>query len=233
MKVGTYEGRNGCLNMLVYGVSGVGKTVFAATAPEPLFLDMEGGLLSVAGSRVDRVEVKNYGDLKEAYRFLKAGEHKYASAVLDSLTELEKIVMGSVLAETGREAPRHKEWNLWTARMRDIIRAFRDLPLNTIMTALEAEIKDEATGAVMRRPAMPGRFGFELAGYFDLVLYLYVEQDRASSNFLRHLRTVGDEHLVAKDRFGKLPPIIEPDFALIYQTIHNQKKVRRLRKAAR
>jgi hypothetical protein len=186
MEVGTYEGKNGYLNMLVYGASGAGKTVFAATAPEPLFLDMEGGLLSVAGSRVDRIEIKSLADLKEAYRHLKGGEHKYATV---------------------------------------------DLPMNVVMTALEAEIKDEVSGAVARRPAMPGRLGFELAGYFDLVLYLYLEHDRERDAFVRRLRSVGDERLVAKDRFGKLPPVIEPSFPLLYHAIFNQRKVRRLRKA--
>ena len=232
MEVTPYEPKNGFLNMLVYGASGTGKTVFAATSPTPLFLDMEGGLLSVAG-RVDRAEIKSFGDLKEAYRYLKAGEHKYATVVLDSLTELEKIVMGAVLAEAGCEVPRHGEWNLWTTRMRDIVRAFRDLPMNVVMTALEAEIKDEVSGAVMKRPAMPGRFGFELAGYFDLVLYLSLEREAESGTPVRHVRTVGDERLVAKDRFGKLPPFIESSFPLIYHAIFNQKKVRRLRKAAR
>jgi hypothetical protein len=117
--------------------------------------------------------------------------------------------------------------------MRDIVRAFRDLPMNVVMTALEAEAKDEVSGAIMRRPAMPGRFGFELPGYFDLVLYLYAERDPENGGAARYLRTVGDQHLIAKDRTGKLPPLVEPSFPLIYHAIFNQKKVRRLRKAAR
>ena len=44
------------IKALVYGASGVGKTTFGATAPNPIFLSAEGGLLSVADKQFDYAE---------------------------------------------------------------------------------------------------------------------------------------------------------------------------------
>src|SRR5512140_3187219 len=91
----------GKLKMVVYGNSGVGKTVFASTAPKPLFLSVEAGLLSIAHKDIDVVEINSTEDLNGAFDLLKNGKHQYESVVLDSLTEMMKRHQDELLAKSG------------------------------------------------------------------------------------------------------------------------------------
>ena len=58
-------------NCLVYGESGIGKTVLCTTAPRPLIMSAEKGLLSIADTDVDIVEVSSLAEIKEVYNLLK------------------------------------------------------------------------------------------------------------------------------------------------------------------
>ena len=50
--------------LLIYGEAGVGKSSFAAAAPKPLFLDLEGG---IDGLDVPRIGISAYDELMEYY----------------------------------------------------------------------------------------------------------------------------------------------------------------------
>lgn len=72
--------------VLIYGFDGIGKTGFAAGAPDPLFLDANRGSHNYD---VQRVDVVDWGDVNE---WLVAVEQKAApcrTLVLDSITDLE------------------------------------------------------------------------------------------------------------------------------------------------
>ena len=60
-------------NVLVYGESGVGKTVFASTAPRPiLWLDSEGGTASISDKKgIDVARVTGLETYQEALLTLK------------------------------------------------------------------------------------------------------------------------------------------------------------------
>lgn len=72
---GPEEGAN--LNILVYGESGVGKTQLAGTAQdyEPtqdvLFIDIEGGTLTLKNKPIDVVTINSFDDMKLIYEWLK------------------------------------------------------------------------------------------------------------------------------------------------------------------
>jgi len=78
--------------VLVYGISGVGKTAWAATAPNPGFVACEtghgSGLLTVADKGLDYVEPTNLDDL-EAIAKGSVFKDK-ATIVLDSLSDMER-----------------------------------------------------------------------------------------------------------------------------------------------
>ena len=68
MQIKTFKPADHKIKALVYGRSGSGKTMFGGTAPKPLILSAENGLLSLAtsGLQVDTVEIKSLANLKEA-----------------------------------------------------------------------------------------------------------------------------------------------------------------------
>lgn len=56
---------------IVYGGAGVGKTRLCATAPRPIIISAEEGLLSLSDVDCAFVEIKSLKDLDDAYKQLR------------------------------------------------------------------------------------------------------------------------------------------------------------------
>jgi len=74
--------------MLIYGQSGVGKTVFASTWPKPVFLDADKGLLSVRRP-VLRWEVNTWRDLQYGVAWLLKNRDQYETIIVDTVNEVQ------------------------------------------------------------------------------------------------------------------------------------------------
>lgn len=85
----------------IYGVESVGKTTFAANAPDPVFLDVEGGTHHIDAARV---EISSYAQLRGALAELLAGGHEFRSVVIDSADWTEKLLIEALLAETKKQS---------------------------------------------------------------------------------------------------------------------------------
>jgi len=214
------------LNILVYGQSGVGKTVFCSTAPNPLFLDAEGGLLSIKHS-VDFIKIDSLQKLREVYSFLREEKHNYQTVVIDSLTEVVKYVLDSIVQERNVELPTLREWGILSESIRKIVRLFRDLPMNLLVTCLTSEQKDESTGKIHINPSVFGKLEKELPAYFDIVLYMHSAKDPKTGEIKRGLLTESTEKYVAKDRSNKLDRVEVPDFQIIYDKIFQKEVIKR------
>ena len=224
------------INLLVYGNPGVGKTVLAGSAdavPElrpVLILDVEGGTFSIRERYpdVDVVRVQTWPDMQKVYDALYKMEHDYQTVVLDSLTEIQKFsmyrIMASVLKEhpdRDPEVPSIREWGKNIEQIRRLVRAFRDLPMNVVFTALAATDKDNKTGLVTTRPSLSGKLAMEVGGFVDILLYMYIK--RVDDDNQRLLLSAGTEGQIAKDRSDNLPPvIINPDMQTVYDHIFKE-----------
>jgi phage nucleotide-binding protein len=218
-------------NLMVYGDPGVGKTVLCGSASlvadmnPVLFVDMEGGTLSIRElyPNVDVVRVKNMIEMQEVYDALRKGETEYKTVVIDSLTELQKFSMGQVMLKVVEEDPDRdpdipslREWGKNLEQTRRFVRAFRDLPLNTLFTALANIDKDQKTGKILTRPGLTGKAANEVSGFLDIVLYMYLKEVDEEQH--RLLLTQKTDRVIAKDRSGKLPGILQNvDMAEIYR----------------
>lgn len=218
------------LNMLVYGDPGVGKTVLAGSASQVeamspvLFIDVEGGTMSLRNRYpdVEVVRVSSWSDMTSLYNDI-ANTDSYKTIVLDSLTEIQKFSMYNIMRDLvagdpdrDPDVPGIREWGKNSEQIRRFVRAFRDLSVNTIFTALSATDKDQKTGATLSRPYLSGKLASEVAGFLDIVCYMYVRV--VEGDVRRLMLTSGTDSCVAKDRSDSLPPILEePDM----KTIHN------------
>ena len=230
-------------NMLVFGDVGVGKTRLAGSSdavPEMrpvLYLDAEGGAFTLRNTypNTDVVRVTDWGELQPIYEELRAGTTDYRTVVVDSLTELQEMNMAQVMARLGERDPdRYEkqgeeiasmlEWQINSKKVRTLIRAFRDLPMTVIFTALMKEDKDKLTGRTVKRPNLPGKLAAAVAGMFDIVTYMYMQQipdpqDETKEIQGRLLLTEATDKVVAKDRSNKLPKpvMVFPTMADIYK----------------
>lgn len=192
-----------------------------------LFVDMEAGTFSLRASNpnVDTVKVANWSEMQEVYDTLYAGGHDYETVVLDSLTEIQKFNMYNIMQEVAAEnskmdidVPSMREWGRNLEQMRKFVRGFRNLPMNTIFTCLAKSDKNAMTGRIHKKPYLSGKLADEIAAFLDVVLYMYVKEMDGENQ--RYLLTASTEEIVAKDRSGALPQVVQnPNMADLYKMI--------------
>ena len=204
---------------LVYGRAGTGKTTLSATAPTPIILSAEAGLLSLRHHNIPVIEIKTIDDLTEAYAWAtEAAEAKqYATICLDSLSEIAEVVLSN--AKRTAKDPRQAYGEL-IERMNITIRSFRDLSgKHVYMSAKQEAIKDEIAGTTMYGPSMPGsKLGTQLAYLFDEVFRLGIGRTTDGVEY-RYLMTRPDFQSEAKDRSGCLDQMEQPDLTHIFNKI--------------
>jgi len=224
------------LNLLVYGEPGAGKTFLAGTAQDHattkpvLILDVEGGTTTLRHRPdIDVVQVRSFQQVLDIHSTLYHENNGfYKTVVIDSLTELQKLDMRDIMKELverrpdrDEDVPDVREWGKTGTHMRKIVRGFRDLPMNTILTALVEPFKD-STGKVVKYPNLPGKMRTELAGFFDVVGYLYTMPKEEGEDIGRIIQFVGTESLIAKDRTASLGNFMEePTIPAMFDLIHN------------
>ena len=212
------------LKVLVYGPAGAGKTVLCATTGgSPLIISAEAGLLSLREHAIPVITVTNIEDVHEAYRFVKeSSEAKpFDWICLDSISEIAEQVLS---AEKKATRDPRQAYGALQEQMGDLLRAFRDLPgRNVYMSCKMERTKDDATGAMLYGPAMPGqRLGQQVPYLFDEVFAYRVEKDPEGQP-QRWLQTQRDFQFEAKDRSGALDPFESPSLGAIAAKIVNPK----------
>lgn len=222
--------------VLVYSEAGAGKTILCATAPRPVILSAESGLLSLSPQNITRVygagrpditydipvlEIGTIQQLVEAYQMFanpanRMREH-CQTLCLDSLSEMAERMIASL--KLSYKDPRQAYGEL-IDRMLEVVRNFRDLPgYNVYMSAKMEYAKDEATGAMKFTASMPGtKLGPQLPYLFDEVFRL--GRGEAQGIRYRFLQTDGDSQYVGKDRSGALAFMEEPHLGKVFDKIN-------------
>ena len=226
------------MNLLIYGEPGSGKTYFGGTAVDHpstgplLVVDVEGGTATLRGKNVDVVQVRTMSQIEDIHKELANDTTNYYKTVfIDSLTELQKLDMRTVMMEqwnkkpdtTDIYVPSQREWGKSGERVRMVVRAFRDLKMNTIVSALLNSDKDDKTGLVSYYPSLPGKLRSEIPGFFDIVglLTTYTHTDDGVVTIDRQLQVVKTERVSAKDRFSALGTIVQkPTVPMLWDMIH-------------
>ena len=204
------------IKVLVHGPAGAGKTMLCGTTEAPtVIISAEAGLLSLRNTDIPVIEVATLQDVQDAYQFIteSADAKDFKWVCLDSISEIAEVVLANEKKAT--KDPR-QAYGALQEHMATLIRAFRDLPgRNVYFSCKQERQKDEASGANLYYPSMPGqKLGQGLAYYFDEVFALRVEKD-ADGNPYRALQTSRDFNYEAKDRSGALDMFEPPSLAAI------------------
>jgi len=214
MKLTTTQQRLTHLNILVYGESGAGKTYLCSTAPKPLIISAEAGLLSLSDFNIDVFEIEKRKDCDEIYDFLTLSKDskKYDTICIDSISEIAEVLLTD---EKKRTKDARQAYGVMNDEMQIVVRGFRDLPYHVYFTAKNKKIEDGGTGAIFHQPSLPGKAMLDnLPYFFDMVFKLDFGKKDDGKSF-RYLSTSGGRFHVAKDRSGKLLPMEKPDLTYI------------------
>ncbi len=211
---------------IVYGGAGVGKTRLCATAPKPLLISAEQGLLSLSEVDVPYIEVTSLEELDEAYNMVKkdAGQ-TYQTIGLDSLSEIAEVLIS-------KELPKHKDgrqaYAALAQAMLPMLKKFRDLKnVNTIFTCKRIDIKDDESGTVSTELLLPGNvLGYQVPYIVDELFYMDIDRKG-----IPWLQTKPSRRIFAKDRSGALDPNGEfakdassvPNLAVLFKKIADKK----------
>lgn len=201
----TNEVRTNGIKIILYGISGAGKTSLLATVPRIIIVSAEKGLLSIAGTGIPVLEIESYEDLEEAYNWLinPANSHHFDSIGLDSLSEIGEVVLAK--AKTVYKDQRQAYTDLADKTV-GLIKKFRDIQgKNVILVCKVENYKEDLTGAVKYFPSMPGtKLTNRIPYLVDEVFYLGMKTDLQSGKTTRYIQTQPDHQVIAKDRSGRL-----------------------------
>lgn len=200
----------------LYGASGIGKTRLQATAPEPIVLSAESGLLSLRKEKIAYIDISNYKALTEAYVWAtSSGEAKRFKTIgLDSLSEIAEVVLAHELGKTNDPRRAYGETQ---QQMYKMIRNFRDIPGKHVVMICK-EFFQEVGLAKCAMPLMPSeKLQLQVPYFFDLVLHMYVGNDPTNGKQYTALHTQSNLNWIAKDRSGTLDAIEYPDLNNVFK----------------
>lgn len=214
------------INMLVYGVGGVGKSTFASTFPKPLMFDFENGAkyFNQRGINIDVIKMDKWFSLEEKKKLLEIVKD-YETLIFDPIGEaMDKLIHSSEINGTKyRQSDGSLTMNGWGKvkdEMRTMLKWARDTGKHIVIIAHDDnEPVAGSEGMVKKVPLIATKLGAELVNMVDIVGYLDIINLKEGEE-KRVLRiNSADSGYIAKDRTGTLEKFVKPDFEYIYNQI--------------
>lgn len=204
---------------LVYGRSEAGKTWLARTAPAPIILSAESGLLSLRDVDLPVIEIKSVAEFEAAHSWLagSAEARQFHTVYVDSISEIAEIILTNAKATS--KDPRQAYGEL-LERAASLVKDYRDLPNKHVVMVAKQEVHtDEVTKMTSYGPSMPGsKLSPAMPYLFDEVFRLAVGFNAQGVKY-RYIQTQSDLQYDAKDRSGSLDAIEPPDLSHIFNKI--------------
>jgi hypothetical protein len=189
------------LSLLVYGSSKAGKSTLTSTVPLPaMVMDAEGSwkFIDEAGFRsgvklrkrawdpsreplpdhdgtwdILHVKVTSWLAMQQCYVALTQQEHRFASLVLDSITEVQRRCKRNIAPVSTQMQQQH--WGQLLDQMDGLIRGYRDLTLLDNSIRCVVLVSEMAMKDGKWRPYMQGAIRDTLPYLVDICGYLYTE----------------------------------------------------------
>ena len=209
--------------IMIYGSEGVGKSTFAALAPNPVFVQTEDGLSEIDCSKFPLA--KSFDDVVLQLQAVRDEQHDYGTVVIDSLDWLERLVWDRVCADYGGKSIEKADggygkgyvhaltyWRQIVSLLNDI-RARKGMAVILIAHAAVERFEDPEHAAYDRyTPRLHKKACSLVCEWVDAVLFasrrMRVDSTTGKAAPVgadggeRILRTNGSPACIAKNRFG-------------------------------
>ncbi len=195
---------------VVYGPPGSGKTPLLNTAPRPLLLACEPGLLSMRNSTVPTYQGFDVASIDGFFKwFFNSEETKnFDTIAIDSISQMADIYLQQALKENKHGLKAYGE--MATLTMNVLRQLYYTRNKHTYLIAKEAANDDN--GIKYRKPYMPGQqLPVELPHLFDEILHLGI-QNMPGVGTHKAFRCQASIDTLARDRTGQLAEFEPPEF---------------------
>lgn len=218
------------MKLIVFGRSGVGKTVFSCGSQffRTFVFDVDDGTVAAKmhpRTRRDQVDVwpiRTQEDFDEAFVWFCQHVQHYGLAVVDTATELQQQVIREACVRRKQLTPDQQCWGMALAKMEAVASGFHHLPCHVVWTCHEIEREDPEQHRVMFKPSFQGAFQVSYAKHFSAILRLCLQdfavsgvdgagQPTVQYQTHRLLHCDGSQLTHAKNRGGALPEWETPD----------------------
>jgi len=205
---------------LIYGPAGTGKTPLLNTAPRPLLLACEPGLLSMKGSTIPTWEAYTAARIDEFFRwFLNSAEAKnYDTLGVDSTSQMADIYL-----QEAKKTIKHglQQYGVMAENTITQLRQLYFMRDKHMYLIAKEEIIN-INNIQMRRPYFPGQqLNADVPYLFDCIIHLNKVPIPGIGETLA-FRCIGSFDVMARNRAGNLNEFEEPHFGKLVTKIVNR-----------
>lgn len=213
--------------VLLYGDSGVGKTVLAASLGQDIvYVDSAEGWVSLSNhpellAKVRRLEYQGLSQLETLATYIIDGSVQCDTLIVDEASTIAILDLDTVLASRSQrdaskdpDVPTQPDFFANTERCRRAFLKLLRLPINVVFVAHLREDKDERTGVTTQRPAFSPKLRASIEQNCHLVARLTANEK--GGEYVRKMQTQPIRGVDAKSRIGGLDRVVEnPDLGKI------------------
>lgn len=202
---------------VAYGPPGEGKTPLIKTAPRPVLLICEPGMLSMRDAHnIPAWEGYTTAKCNEFFDWLsRSNEAKnFDTVCVDSFTQYAEIELKEALAQ---EKHGLKAYGRMAERVMDKANLLFYMPQKHVyLVAKQTQV--EEGGVMKRRPYFPGQeLNVKIPHLFDAILHIAKAQIPGILQPQLAIRATGTIDITARDRSGRLNELEPPDLAALIQ----------------
>jgi hypothetical protein len=208
------------LTVLVHGPAKIGKSTLCSRAEKALFIATEAGLNAL---EVYQVPVTSWNEFLAACGEVAGGEHGFKTIVVDTLDNAYLMCQEYICAKHKIEHPADlaygKGFSLVNTEFYRVLNKLSLLPYGLFLVchSQEKEIETRTGKRTRIVPTLPDKARRMVLGMVDVILYCDVETvvnaDGKTTGERRIMRTKPTETYEAGDRTGRLPDVLDLDYA--------------------
>lgn len=208
------------IKALIYGPAGSAKTPLLNTAPRPLLLATEPGLLSMRGSKIPTYEAYTPARINEFFKwFFNSNETKnFDTLGIDSASQVADIYL--IDAQKNNKHGLKAYGEMADNTMEHLRTLYYTRYKHTYVICKE-EIKD-LDGQTMRRPYFPGQvLPIQVPHLYDFILRLAKTNVTGQNGEVLAFQCNASYNVLSRNRTGNLNQYEEPNFSKLVDKAMN------------
>ncbi len=221
LKAAGDHAQNFGVKAIVYGPAGTGKTPILNTAPRPVLLATEAGLLSMRGSTIPTYEAYTSQRVDEFFKwFFNSTETKnFDTLGIDSGSQIADIYLNAALQGTSKQGNKKHGMAAYGEMATNTMEHLRTLYYTRykhVYMICKEEIADVDYQS-LRRPYFPGKvLPIDVPHLYDFIIRLARANVPGAGETLA-FQCVGNMNVLARNRTGNLNEFEPPHFGNLVQ----------------